>query len=52
MVVKVTPEFDSSECPAAGISPELAYGSVRIGGKQTDVHSVVPKGFMGTLYLN
>lgn len=51
-VFKVTPELEFSECPAAWISPELTYESTRIGGKQTDVHLFVPKGFMDTLYLN
>lgn len=37
---------------AAWISPELAYESIRTGGKPTDVHSFMPKGFMDTLYLN
>lgn len=52
MVFKVTPEFESSECPAAWISPVLTYERGQIGEKQTDLHSFVPKGFVDTLYLN
>lgn len=35
-----------------GLVQSSPMKSVRIEGKQTDVRSLVPKGFMDTLYLN